>query len=171
MTLVGFPSCSSAELFSLCPALPYFPRSHGRKLVSWLSCEHIPEPLCSFPLQSPFLLDFTHFDSLLQFTSCPKAIITIFFFSSRTQSPSSACLRAKLLQSCLTLLEPKDHSPPGFSVHELHQVNQWILCCRGLCSWRKGHCVWSFLILLQHLSSCWFHSRRSANSHCGFKCI
>ena len=155
MTLVGFPSSSSAELFSLSPALPYFPRSHGRKLISWLSWEHIPEPLCSFPLQSPFLLDFTHFDSLLKFTSCPKAIITMFLFffsSSRIQSPSSACMHAKLLQSCLTLLQSKDHSPPGSSVHELHQVNQWILCCYGLCSWRKEDCVWYVLILLQYLS-------------------
>ena len=102
--------------------------------------------------------------------SCPKAIIT-FFFSLPGQSPSSACMHAKLLQSCLSLLQLKDHSPPGSSVSELHQVNQWNLCCHGLCSRRKEDCVWYFLILLQHLSWCWFHSRHSANSHCGFKCI
>ena len=113
-----------------------------------------------------FLLDFTHFDSLL-----PQGYYYIFFFSLPGQSPSSACMHAKLLQSCLSLLQLKDHSPPGSSVSELHRVNQWNLCCHGLCSRRKEDCVWYFLILLQHLSCCWFHSRHSANSHCGFKCI
>ena len=166
MTLAGFPSASCAELSSLSRTLPYFLWSHGRKLFSWLSCEHIPQPLCSFPLQSLLSTGFYPF----WLPPAPRLLLH-FFFSLPGQSPSSACMHAKLLQSCLSLLQLKDHSPPGSSVSELHRVNQWNLCCHGLCSRRKEDCVWYFLILLQHLSWCWFHSRHSANSHCGFKCI
>ena len=34
----------------------------------------------------------------------------------------SNCMRAKLLQSCLTLCDPKDCSPPGSSVHGILQA-------------------------------------------------
>ena len=39
-----------------------------------------------------------------------------------------ACMRAKLLQLCLTLCDPMDHSPPGFSIHGILQARtlQWI---------------------------------------------
>ena len=35
---------------------------------------------------------------------------------------------AKSLQSCLTLCDPTDHSPPGFSVHEILQARtlEWV---------------------------------------------
>ena len=38
------------------------------------------------------------------------------------------CMRAKLLQSCLTLCDPTDHSPPGSSVHEILQARilEWV---------------------------------------------
>ena len=36
-----------------------------------------------------------------------------------------ACMRAKLLQSCLTLCDPMDCSLPGFSVHGLLQARIW----------------------------------------------
>ena len=38
------------------------------------------------------------------------------------------CTRAKLLQSCLTLCDPMDHSPPGSSVHEILQARilEWV---------------------------------------------
>ena len=32
------------------------------------------------------------------------------------------CVLAKSLQSCLTLCDPMDHSPPGSSVHEVLQA-------------------------------------------------
>ena len=32
---------------------------------------------------------------------------------------------AKLLQLCLTLCNPMDHSPPGFSVHRILQARYW----------------------------------------------
>ena len=32
-------------------------------------------------------------------------------------SPNPACMHAKSLQSCLTLCDPMDSSPPGSSVH------------------------------------------------------
>ena len=42
----------------------------------------------------------------------------------RNLSPQEAYILApaKLLQSCLTLCNPKDCSPPGFSVHEISQA-------------------------------------------------
>ena len=43
-------------------------------------------------------------------------------------SPSSACSHAKPLQSCLTLCDPMDCSPPGSSVHEILQaaILEWL---------------------------------------------
>ena len=44
--------------------------------------------------------------------------------------PSSmyACMHAKLLQSCLTLCDPMDSSPPGSSVHRILQARtlEWV---------------------------------------------
>ena len=40
-------------------------------------------------------------------------MLNCFFLSS----PLHACKRAVLLQSCLTLCDPMDGSPPGSSVH------------------------------------------------------
>ena len=55
------------------------------------------------------------------------------------------CMCAKLLQSCLTLCDPMDCSPPGFSVHGAspgekagmgcHALLQWILPTKGLNPW------------------------------------
>ena len=41
---------------------------------------------------------------------------------------SNACMHAKLLQSCLTLCDPMDSSPPGSSVHGIFQarVLEWV---------------------------------------------
>ena len=38
------------------------------------------------------------------------------------------CMRAKSLQSCLTLCDPMDHSPPGSSVHRILQASilEWL---------------------------------------------
>ena len=37
------------------------------------------------------------------------------------------CLHAKLLQSCLTLWDPVEHSPPGSPVHEiLQRTLEWV---------------------------------------------
>ena len=40
----------------------------------------------------------------------------------------SVILSAKSLQSCLTLCDPMDCSPPGFSVHGIHQARilEWV---------------------------------------------
>ena len=41
----------------------------------------------------------------------------------------SNCMCAKLLQSCLTLCDPKDCSPPGSSVHGILQArNTGVVC-------------------------------------------
>ena len=39
-----------------------------------------------------------------------------------------ACMHAKLLQSCLTLCDPMDCTPPGSSVHGIHQARllEWV---------------------------------------------
>ena len=37
----------------------------------------------------------------------------------------SACMHARLLQSCLTLCDPMDHSPPGSSVCGILQEKYW----------------------------------------------
>ena len=50
--------------------------------------------------------------------SLPKARAFAAQHSQKTSSLlTSACVRAKLLQSSLTLCDPMDHSPPGSSVH------------------------------------------------------
>ena len=38
------------------------------------------------------------------------------------------CVLAKSLHSCLTLCDPMDHSPPGFSVHGILQARlvEWV---------------------------------------------
>ena len=45
---------------------------------------------------------------------------------------------AKLLQSCPTLCDPVDHSPPGSSVHGIFQarIQAWVACpCPGKDHW------------------------------------
>ena len=41
---------------------------------------------------------------------------------------SFVCVRAKLLQSCLTLCDPMDCNPPGSCVHGIFQVRvlDWV---------------------------------------------
>ena len=43
-------------------------------------------------------------------------------------SLTCACVRAKLLQSCLTLCDPTEHSSPGSSVHGILQARilEWV---------------------------------------------
>ena len=61
-----------------------------------------------------------------------------------------ACMHAKSLQSCLTLCNPMDYSPPGSSVHQILQakIMKWVTMpsCRGSSQprnqtrvWEKGH--------------------------------
>ena len=38
------------------------------------------------------------------------------------QLMADACMHAKLLQSCMTLCDPMDCSPPGFFVHVILQA-------------------------------------------------
>jgi len=55
------------------------------------------------------------------------------------------CVRAKLLQSCLTLCDPMDYSLPGSSVHGILQARilEWVAmpCSRGSSQPRDGTCV------------------------------
>ena len=46
----------------------------------------------------------------------------------RTSVNKHACMCAKSLQSCLTLCDPMDCSPPGSSVHGIHQAGilEWV---------------------------------------------
>ena len=44
------------------------------------------------------------------------------------QESVCACMHAKSLQSCLTLCDPVDSSPPGSSVHGIPQarIMEWV---------------------------------------------
>ena len=78
---------------------------------------------------------------------------------------SAVCF--KLLQSCLTLFDPMDHSLPGFTVHEIFQaIPEWvgISFFRGS-SWPRGQTHTSYVsctgrwVLQHHLISCMFSLR------------
>ena len=49
------------------------------------------------------------------------------------------CVRAKSFQLCLTLCDPMDYSPPGFSVHRILQVGilEWV-AMSSFRGWPKG---------------------------------
>ena len=61
------------------------------------------------------------FPSLQKDPSC-------FFPVNYSQPPTAAAAAAKSLQSCLTLCDPMDSSPPGSSVHGLLQARilEWV---------------------------------------------
>ena len=61
------------------------------------------------------------------------------------QMTEKRCVRAKPLQSCLTLYDPKDHSLPGSSVHGILQerILEWVAM-----SFSRGS---SHLLYLLHL--------------------
>ena len=44
------------------------------------------------------------------------------------------CMRAKSLQSCLTLCDPTDYSPQGSSIHEISQAIKpdWVALLQGI---------------------------------------
>ena len=50
------------------------------------------------------------------------------FYQWDNKSVSKLCMHAKLLQSCPTLCDPMDCSPPGSSVHEIVQARilEWV---------------------------------------------
>ena len=60
------------------------------------------------------------FSQRTQVTSCPSR--RLFFVMC-------VCMRAKSLQSCLTLCNPMDCSPPGSSVHGISQARilEWVV--------------------------------------------
>ena len=55
---------------------------------------------------------------IVSFTSCPPL----------KDTPAAAAVAAKLLQLCLTLCDPIDGSPPGFSVPGILQARtlEWV---------------------------------------------
>ena len=65
------------------------------------------------------------------FSSNPN---TVFFLSNRI---TSFCVRAKSLQSCLTLCDPMDCSPPVSSVHRILQARilEWGTMPSSITSW------------------------------------
>ena len=64
---------------------------------------------------------------------------------------NSVCLHAQLLQSCLTLCNPVDCSPPGSSVHQILQSFSYIDPERGhakkACSLGISFTLTTFLVL------------------------
>ena len=74
---------------------------------------------------------------------------------------SVLCMHAKLLQSCLTLCDPVDHSLPGFSVHGILQARilEWVAISfsRGSSQprdWTRVSCIGRCVLYqLHHLGS------------------
>ena len=60
--------------------------------------------------------------------SCTPGILQARILEWIAISFSSACMRAKSLQSCLTLCDPMDSSPSGSSVHRilLARILEWV---------------------------------------------
>ena len=59
---------------------------------------------------------------------------------NQTWAPAlGACVCAKLLQSCSTLCDPMDYSPPGFSVHGILQARilDWVAVPSRGSSWPR----------------------------------
>ena len=56
-------------------------------------------------------------------------LITHFYVQSKTRNCVLLCMQAQVLQSCLTLCNPIDSSPPGFSVHWVSQASilEWVV--------------------------------------------
>ena len=73
-----------------------------------------------------------HFWSMLSWSHCSdrwSQAHQIFASSHQPQPPSRAvCVQAQSLQSCLTLCDPMDCSPPGSSVHGILQARilEWV---------------------------------------------
>ena len=82
---------------------------------------------------SPSFITFL-FTFLFPFLSCCYRIIKLF-----------VCLLAQLLQSCPTLCDPRDHSPPGSSVRGILQARilEWVAMPTswGSCQIRDWICV------------------------------
>ena len=74
--------------------------------------------------------------------------ISFWRFLTFSLSYTVAVMRAKLLQSCSTLCDPMDCSPPGFSVHGILQARilEWVamLSSRGS-SWPRDQTCISFV--------------------------
>ena len=74
-------------------------------------------------------------------TMCPE--VTFWFFLLSTHQ--LVCMCAKLLQSCLTLWDPMDCSPPASSVHGILQARklEWVAMpsCSGSSQTRDWTCV------------------------------
>ena len=51
------------------------------------------------------------------FLASRLSLLTDFLQTLHCLTAVRTCMRAKSLQSCLTLCDPVDSSPPGFSVH------------------------------------------------------
>ena len=71
-------------------------------------------------------------------------------------SRSSSCMYAKSLQSCPTLCDPMDCSPPGFSVHEILQerILEWDLPDPGIEPTSDGFFTTAAAAATKSLQSC-----------------
>ena len=70
----------------------------------------------------PSVVGFSFFISSLYFITFSKFSIlnSIITFTIRKKKMEiMLCVGSKLLQSCPTLFDPMDHSPPASSVHEI----------------------------------------------------
>ena len=76
-------------------------------------------------------------------------------FSCTTNWISYAWVHAKLLQSCLTLCDPMDCSPPGFSVHGIMQARilEWVAMPSSRGSSQPRDWTWVFCIAGEFLTA------------------
>ena len=107
-------------------------------------CFLLFEYLCLF---LSIRIQYFQFSIMQKYLLTQNACIYIYMAESFCFSPETdttlligSCMRAKLLQLCLTLCDPMDYSPPGFSVHGIFQARilEWVamLSSRGS-SWTR----------------------------------
>ena len=94
----------------------FFPFSFGNSVIYMLVClvSHRSLMLCLFFF---ILLSFCSFDLIICF-------LTFTFIDPFLCLPISAAATAKSLQSCLTLCDPIDSSPPGSIIHGIFQARR-----------------------------------------------
>ena len=72
-------------------------------------------------------------------------------------NPAAAAAAAKLLQSCPTLSDPMDSSPPGSSVHRILQARilEWVAFSFSASQWTEEHGRLQSMGLQKELGTTW----------------
>ena len=86
-------------------------------VVDWF-----PNRISRMPILSPNVLHSEASSLSCYLTVCSHDFFTVHTQWRRKRTSSLVCFPAQSLQSCPTLCEPVDHSPPGSSVHGILQA-------------------------------------------------